>query len=236
MAFTRFTSGRTGNLTFSLLNEIMDRIEALEQPSARVGLGGPVNQPPFLAKVGTLRSGSSNEWSFTEHAYPENHQLSGSVAVAGGRTSQREGDQWGYPLIGTGLTTGDVVVAVPVYDSLSKLVFHVVKEGAGNAQTMVGRIESFTAIVTDLRWRYTVQPIRIIDLQGVTQNAGSTVTAFNGAEYPGDTATVKGVGAMPPTTATYTRKPIRAQTIVTLVMDDNGRWVFSVPNGYQVVC
>jgi len=234
MAFTRFTSGRTGNLTFSLLNEIMDRIEALEQPSARVGLGSLVNQPPFLAKVGTLKSGTFNEWSFTEHTYPESRAIGNAVPVAGGRTSQRESDQWGYPLIGTGFNTNDILMVFPLYDDKSRLVFHPM-QGGGNGGRMA-RVITNTVATANQRWNYTLQPVKLSNTNPITYASdGGQFLAYNGAENVLDAAPTYGVGAkLPP--GTYIRQPIRNDVIVLATQDGNGFWNFCVPNGYEVTC
>lgn len=240
MPFPRFTSGRTGNLTFSLLNEMMERIEAVERAAGANPMKLPGQLPPFLARVVSVNPANAIEYEFEEVSYPSSHSISGAVVVDGGRTSRQDTNKYAFPLIGSGLSNGQVVFAFPVYDSTSGLVFHTV-EAAGGAMTKVARVVSAVALQANVRWSYTMQPVKT-DPNSPSPNVawiadGPTFVALNGSENVTDSATIKGVGAEPPTGPTYTRMPIKSGVIAPCTLEPNGAWwVFSVPNGYKVVC
>lgn len=240
MPFPRFTSGRTGNLTFSLLNEMMERIEAVERAAGANPMKMPGQLPPFLARVVSVNPSSGIEYEFEEVAYPTSHSISSPVVVSGGRTSRQDSNLYAFPLIGSGLSTGQVVFAFPVYDQDSRLVFHTV-EAAGGAMTKVARVVSAVALQANVRWSYTMQPVKS-DPNSPSPNVawisdGPTFVALNGSENVTDSATIKGIGAEPPTGPTYTRMPIKSGVIAPCTLEPNGSWwVFSVPNGYKVVC
>lgn len=240
MPFPRFTSGRTGNLTFSLLNEMMERIEAVERAAGANPMKLPGQLPPFLARVVSVNPASGIEYEFEEVSYPASHSISSVVVVDGGRTSRQDANKYAFPLIGSGLSNGQVVFAFPVYDSTSGLVFHTV-EASGGAMTKVARVVSAVGLQANVRWSYTMQPVKS-DPNSPAPNVGwisdgPTFTALNGSENVTDSATIKGVGAEPPTGPTYTRMPIKSGVIAPCTLEPNGSWwVFSVPNGYKVVC
>lgn len=236
MPFPRFTSGRTGNLTFSLLNEMMERIEAVERAAGANPMKLPGQLPPFLARVVSVNPANAIEYEFEEVAYPTSHSVSGSVLVAGGRNSRQEANNYAFPLIGSGLSIGQILFVFPVYDSASGLVFHTV-EAAGGAMTKVARVVSFAVVQANVRWSYTMQPVKTDPNSLAWISDGPTFVAINGSENVTDSATIKGVGAEPPTGPTYTRMPIKSGVIAPCTMEPNGAlWVFSVPNGYKVVC
>jgi hypothetical protein len=240
MPFPRFTSGRTGNLTFSLLNEMMERIEAVERATGAKAIKLPGQLPPFLARVLSLNTANGIEYAFEEVAYPTSHSISSPIVVSGGRTSRQDANLYAFPLIGSGLAIGQVVFAFPVYDQDSRLVFHTV-ESAGGAMTKVAQVVSFATMQTNTRWTYLMRPVKIDPNSSYPnftwiQN-GPDFAALNGAENVTDTTTIKGVGAEPPIGPTYTRMPIKAGVIAPCTIDsDRNYWLFSVPNGYKVVC
>ena len=240
MPFPRFTSGRTGNLTFSLLNEMMERIEAVERAAGANPMKLPGQLPPFLARIVSVNPANGIEYEFEEVSYPSSHSISSVVVVDGGRTSRQDANKYAFPLIGSGLSTGQVVFAFPVYDNTSGLVFHTV-EASGGAMTKVARVVSAVALHANVRWSYTMQPVKS-DPNSPAPNVawisdGPTFVALSGSENVTDSATIKGVGAEPPTGPTYTRMPIKSGVIAPCTLEPNGSWwVFSVPNGYKVVC
>ena len=234
MPFPRFTSGRTGNLTFSLLNEMMERIEAVERSAGANPMKLPGQLPPFLARVVSVNPANSIEYEFEEVAYPTSHSISSPIVVSGGRTSRQEANLYAFPLIGSGLAIGQVVFAFPVYDQDSGLVFHTVQSAAGSA--IMAKVTSNIVLQANVRWRYVLTPQKIININPLTyDSAGGAITAYNGAENVLDANPVYGVGAKPPG-GTYIRQPIRNDVIVSCVQDTNGFWNFCVPNGYEVVC
>jgi hypothetical protein len=62
------------------------------------------------------------------------------------------------------------------------------------------------------------------------------VTLFNGAENPIDNNEELGVGTKVLDATPFTRRPIKNDTVVVATKTRIGEYVFSVPNGYEVLC
>lgn len=250
MAFPRFTKGRAGGLTFDTMNEVFDRIEALEGSLGTASAKSRGRMQPFLGRLLTLKPGTSNEWSFSEVTYPASLLISvASPDVQGGRRSTDGVDPYAYPAVGEGLTPNQVVMLFPMNRDSStvtgtppdprngKLIFHAMPVPS---QDVVAQVVGYTAMTTG-KWRYSVQRADIVVTGTSTAyfiNPNEAIfTAYNGAENPTDSAGSYGVGSAPPGAITsLTRNPIKVGTVVTVTRDRNGYWTFSVPNGYSVTC
>jgi hypothetical protein len=232
MSIPRFTSGKVGNLTFAHINEILDRLEAIESKPLDAGRNQRSTLLPFLAKIIALKSGTSNVWSFSEVSYSPARTIAGVVEVVGGRSSTRGSDTFAYPAIGDSLGANQIVVLLPMNDSAGVLVHHAVPMPT---TSIVARITANTPIATG-QWLYSVKVAKITSQSPWTiVDQGAVISALNGCEWNVDSGGIYGVG-MRPSGGTFVRQAIKSGTVVTITNDINGFWHFSIPNGYQVNC
>lgn len=248
MPFPKFTSGRSGRLTFDVLNELFDRVEALEKNGERSPWSISAPRDAFFAKVGVGSAVNTDQFSFTEVCRDLSVQGTALdpaawTSVTGGRSSVGIDKTTGattlfaYPLVGAGLVQDTIVTAVATADTTGNVVYIPVQTAVGN--TFPAQIVSNAVITANLRWKYTCKRVSV-DSAGtgwVIPTGGSTFTALNGPEAIGDAPPVYGVGMQPPTSPTLQmiRQPIRTGTIV-IMNNDTGRYSFSIPNGYKVIC
>lgn len=250
MPFPRFTSGGSGRLTFDVMNELFARVEKLEGKARQGGLELPQMKHAFFAKV-TAQNVSPNQHQFSfaevcrkdpQTAYggtldpaawtPVNGgQTSAGVPLAGGTVSS-----FRYPLIGSGITVGTILPIVASVDEGGNLVY-VPIQASGGTISYPARIVSNTVLTTNLRWLYQVKKV-VVSGNSFSDAQTDTSAALNGAETLSDASPVFGVGMQPPTSATLQmiRQPIRNNLVVVVTDDGAGKLVFSMPNGYRVVC
>jgi hypothetical protein len=233
MTLPRFTTGRTGNLTFTVLNEMIDRLEAVEKKAADPNRDQRGVLLPFLAKTTVLKPQTTNTWGFTEFTYGKSRDIQFPKGVDGGRSSGRANDPWAYPLLGEGLIENQIVLAFPMNDDEGKLVFHALPSPVNS---VVARIVNSDSVAVG-QWRYSVQAATITSVvpSPLIVTGGAVFTAWNGAEWNVDGSGTYGVGMRPPS-GVFLRQPIKTGTVVVVSNDANGFWHFSIPNGYQVTC
>lgn len=248
MPFPRYTRGSAGSLSFSTMNEVFDRIEALEQPAATSG-GRKFKPVAFLGKIGAQKPNTTNQWAFSEVCYEASLLTLQFPIVQGGRQSSDGTDLFAYPAVGENLVTGQVVMLFPMNRDSStisgsapsplngKLMFHAMRIPS---QDCVARIAGSTSIGTG-QWRYSVQlcdgTVSGSSILWIVQNGAATFTAYNGAEAVADAPSSYGVGSSPPGAVTsITRQPIKNGVVVNCTQDRNGNWTFCIPNGYAVTC
>ena len=170
MEFPRLTSGGSGRLTFDVVNDMFERIEALEGKGIPRKLHKDYASDIFPAKITTENPAAPGQYQFTEQ---ERTAANAYQSINGRRSS-------GYLLEAEYFTTQNI----------------------------------FTAAV-----------------------GATSFFAWNGAENTTD-STSKGVGFLPSSNAAaiYTRQPIKNGIAVEIIRDKNGLAMFSIPNGYKVVC
>lgn len=249
MPFPKFTSGRSGRLTFDTLNELFSRVEALEGNSDRKPWSIKPPSDAFFAKAGIANPSNPDQSSFTEvtripGASSSPLDPASWIDVTGGRNSSgylpnNTISQFAYPLVGTGLSQGSIYPVVSTFNSEGDLIY-VPIVSSGVSSSFPAKITTATPISTNLRWRYTCLPQRVQSSGNDFENVpnASAVQAINGAEVLADASPVFGVGMQPPQSGTLQmiRQPIRVGIIVTLTLDAGGRHSFSMPNGYKVIC
>lgn len=252
MTFPRFTSGGSGRLTFDVMNELFARVEKLEGKARPGGLELPQMKHAFFAKV-TAQNVSPNQHQFSfaevcrkdpQTAYggtldpaawtPVNGgQTSAGVPLAGGTVSS-----FRYPLIGSGITVGTILPIVASVDEGGNLVYVPIQATAATS-SFAAKILSASALVANVKWAYVVRKVESNGGGGYNEITTSPDrVAFNGAENANDAAPVFGVGMQPPQSGTLQmiRQPIRQDVVVVVTDDGAGRLVFSMPNGYRVIC
>lgn len=255
MSFPKFTSGGSGRLTFDVMNELFARVEKLEGKARPGGLELPQMKHAFFAKV-TAQNLSPNQHQFSfaevcrkdpQTAYGgtldpaawtpvDGGQTSVGIPLAGGTVSS-----FRYPLIGSGITVGTILPIVASVDEKGNLVY-VPIQASGGSISFPARIVEYQNIEPNKSWRYLVR--RVVVAATATQldftYTSDPMDAWNGAEWVTDSPSVPvfGVGMQPQPTPTLQmiRQPIRAGVHVVVVDDGNGKLVFSMPNGYKVIC
>lgn len=250
MPFPRYSRGSNGSVSFTTMNEIFDRIEALDGlPAASKGKGRP-KPGPFLARLLVPKPNVLNTWSFVEVTHETSLGMLAYPSVEGGRVSSDGTDSWAYPAVGSGLIAGQIVMLFPMNRDSSTagigsgianplngtLVFHVM---TAPSQDIVARVAGAVASGTQ-RWKYTMQMCDAVLQSGaitwVVPNGEPVFNAWNGAEAVTDSAGSYGVGSSPPAATTITRQPIKTGVVVNCTKDRNGNWTFICPNGYAVTC
>jgi hypothetical protein len=255
MPFPKFTSGGSGRLTFDVMNELFARVEKLEGKARPGGLELPKMKHAFFARVTAQNTGANaHQFSFAEvcrqnpqTAYsgtldpaawtPVNGgQTSAGVPLAGGTVSS-----FRYPLIGSGIAVGTILPIVASVDEKGNLVYVPIQAGGGSV-SFPARIVGYQNIEPEKSWRYSVK--RAVVAATATQldftDISDPMDAWNGAEWVVDSpsSSVFGVGMEPQPSPTLQliRQPIRVGVHVVVVDDGNGKLVFSMPNGYKVIC
>lgn len=244
MTFPKFTSGGSGRLTFDVMNDLFSRVEKLEAASAGDRFSLRDQSEIFFARVGT-QNGTTNEWSFAEVARKTNTASLPSYDptawdTISGRTSTGQSganvSSFRYPLIASGVSTGQILPIIASATMTGDLCYIPVEASAGST-TFPARITASTSIATN-RWSYACNR-SIVDTSNAFVDASpvQTITAYNGAESVSDSSPIFGVGMQPPTSATLQmiRQPIR-NNVVVMVTEVGGKYAFSMPNGYRVIC
>ena len=230
MEFPRLTSGNLGALTFAHVNEIFRRIEELENTTQ----GGATNGKStigltFLARITAVNEGRA--------AFVQVARNSASVGqfdeVQGGATSTQGDNQFAFPIYSSDLRANQIVSVC--------------------ARRMTGGAVAYEAIVSEPPetpfiivshagnppvWTYSGREARWDGLQRrfyAVENS-PIVTLFNGAENPIDNNEELGVGTKVLDATPFTRRPIKNDTVVVATKTRIGEYVFSVPNGYEVLC
>lgn len=233
MPLPRFSSGRVGRLSYDVVNQAFDKIERPEDTGSRT----PFEEHPtdvFYAFITGVHPTVPTRFSFIEIQHDGPADLPTS-SVSGGRTSSDGTDQFAYPAIGTGATEGDRVLVVSMFTKDGLNIFRIIPRG--NAGSFPARIVSSTTITTNVKWQYQVKRVTVSGT-AFSDAQSNTSPALNGAESVADAPPVFGVGMQPPTSGTLQmiRQPIRNNVIVTVCDDGGGNLVFSMPNGYRVIC
>lgn len=250
MPFPKFSSGGSGRLTFDVMNELFSRVEKLEAEALPGGMKLAKPRYAFFARVTAQNTGpNAHQYSFAEvcrqnpqTAYGSTLDPAAWTTVNGGQTSLGVNTGAGgttssfrYPLIGTGISVGSVLPIVGTCTDKGDLIY-VPVQSAGSI-SFPARIVSSTTITTNLRWQYQVKRVTVSGT-AFSDAQSTTSAALNGAESVADAPPVFGVGMQPPTSGTLQmiRQPIRNNVIVTVCDDGGGNLVFSMPNGYRVIC
>jgi hypothetical protein len=230
MSFPRFNSGSIGRLTFDTMNQVFDRIEALESDALR-----RTAKPEKTRQIFPVRVTGTN--AFGQSSFYEVHQASAFTAggwnqLQGGVSSSSNGNDFAYPL--RGLYTVNQIVWVSAVNADDGTLYYVgIVDTANRPETVI--IKSSGSIGGG-RWLYTVWRVFFNPSTALYQDIAIDIPAYNGAENRVDGSALKGVGFMGTSTATYTRNPIANDVVVTGFMDSDGTFHFSMPNGYTVTC
>lgn len=250
MPFPKFTSGGSGRLTFDVMNELFARVEKLEGKARPGGLELPKMKHAFFARVNKQNiSPNQHQFSFVE-VYRQNPQtayggtldpqawtpMNGGQTSAGVPLSGGTVSSFRYPLIGSGITVGTILPIVASVDEKGNLVYIPI-QASGGSISYPARIVSKSALTSNVRWLYQVKKV-VVSANDFSDAQADTSPALNGAETVSDASPVFGVGMQPPTSATLQmiRQPIRDNVVVVVTDDGAGNLVFSMPNGYRVVC
>lgn len=250
MPFPKFTSGGSGRLTFDVMNELFARVEKLEGNARPGGLELPQMKHAFFAKVTAQNTGTNaHQFSFAEvcrqnpqTAYGGTFDPAAWVQVNGGQTSAGVPLAGGtvsafrYPLIGSGITVGSILPIVASVDEKGNLVYVPIQASSGTV-SFPARIVGNSVISANSRWLYQIRRV-VVSANAFSDSQTDTSQALNGAENVTDAPPVFGVGMQPPTSGTLQmiRQPIRNNVVVVVTDDGAGKLVFSMPNGYRVVC
>jgi len=241
MEFPRLTSGGSGRLTFDVVNDMFERIEALEGKGIPRKLHKDYASDIFPAKITTENPAAPGEYQFTEQSrFPANGSF---VSINGRRSSGYINGvftNYATPAIAqAGLPSGSILYLLGRDNQAGKLEYLSVSSPAQSGGGTVALIQSATVITANLRWKYSVIEAEYFTTQNIfTAAVGATsFFAWNGAENTTD-STSKGVGFVPSSNAAaiYTRQPIKNGIAVEIIKDKNGLAMFSIPNGYKVVC
>ena len=243
MSLPRFTSGRVGKLSFQQLNEMFDRLEALELKVDR-GDGantysGENRKLIVLLKL-TSKHATLPLFNFTEMTLAGIFTSSVTyVVLDGGRTASDGTNLYAYPFVSTTAAVGDLVAAIAVNQRSTVLPdggLCYLPVGGGGSSTST----TFAAKVTGSSGTAPAFSYTLIEVEGGSLAAKAGAVAFiakNGAEVPTDATGSYGVGFAPPTAvATLTRKAIKVNTVVMVTKDAAGTYVFNCVNGYGVTC
>lgn len=243
MSLPRFTSGRVGKLSFQQLNEMFDRLEALELKVDR-GDGantysGENRKLIVLLKL-TSKHATLPLFNFTEMVLTSVLTTPLTyTTLDGGRTASDGTNLFAYPFVSTTAAVGDLVAAIAVNSRTTSIGdggLCYLPVGGGGSSTST----TFAAKVTGAGGSAPVFSYTCIEVEGgsLAAKAGAvSFTAKNGAEVPTDATGSYGVGFAPPTAvATLTRKAIKVNTVVMVTKDAAGTYVFNCVNGYGVTC
>jgi hypothetical protein len=244
MSLPRFTSGRVGKLSFQQLNEMFDRLEALELKVDR-GDGantynGENRKLIVLLKL-TSKHATLPLFDFTEMVLVGISASSVTyVVLDGGRTSSDGANLYAYPFVSTTAAVGDLVAAIAVNQRSTVLpdggLCYLPVGGSATPSTST----TFAAKVTASSGTAPVFSYTCIEVEGSsfgTKTGAVPFAAKNGAEVPTDATGSYGVGFSPPTAvATLVRKAIKVGTVVMVTKDGQGTYKFNCVNGYGVTC
>lgn len=241
MEFPRLTSGGSGRLTFDVVNDMFERIEALEGKGIPRKLHKDYASDIFPAKITTENPAKPGEYQFTEQ---ERTATNTYQSINGRRSSGYllgVFTNYATPAIAqAGLPSGSILYLLGRDNQDGKLEYLSVSSPAQTGGGTVALIQSATVITANLRWKYSVIEAEYFTTQNIfTAAVGATsFFAWNGAENVGDTSTGYGVGFIPQSNPSLvlTRQPIRSGVAVEIIRDKNGLAMFTVPNGYKVVC
>lgn len=240
MEFPRLTSGGSGRLTFDVVNDMFERIEALEGKGIPRKLHKDYASDIFPAKITAENPAKPGEYQFTEqertatNTYQSINGRRSSGYILGVFTN------YATPAIAqAGLPSGSILYLLGRDNKDGKLEYLSVSSPAQTGGGTVALIQSAAVITANLRWKYSVIEAEYFTTQNIfTAVVGATsFFAWNGAENTTD-STSKGVGFVPSSNAAaiYTRQPIKNGIAVEIIRDKNGLAMFSIPNGYKVVC
>ena len=244
MSLPRFTSGRVGKLSFQQLNEMFDRLEALELKVDR-GDGantysGENRKLIVLLKL-TSKHATLPLFNFTEMTLAGIFTSSVTyVVLDGGRTASDGTNLYAYPFVSTTAAVGDLVAAIAVNQRSTVLpdgglcYLPVGGGGSSTSTTFPAKVESSSGGTAGI-FTYSCKEVEGANFTYVS--GAATISARNGAETAVDTPTSLGVGFIPPTPSPIlTRKAIKVGTVVLITKDKLGLYSFCVPNGYKVEC
>jgi len=239
--FPRFTSGTFGRLDFATMNDLFDRVEQLE---SQLGISGATAAAPeteiVVVKPLSLIATANGiqQWSWRESII----DFAFAETSAGERSGTGPNGNSDYPLFGRNLNTAGTYLAKALYDDSGNLFYRAIEEPAQQSDVIAGRITgSLPSGTSPGRWTYNLTQV---DLNGQNLDPVSPAfnfAAYNGCEYVADPTPPStgpyGVGAeVPAGLTTVARKPIRVGVIAVCAKMPSGGYVFSIPNGYQIVC
>lgn len=230
MDFPRLTSGSLGALNFSHVNEIFRRIENLENDAA-IGSTrkGSAMGITFLARITAL---DGSRAAFVQVA--RNNTNPGTFDdVAGGATSRQGDNEFFYPIHSSTVRVNQVVPVCARRMTNGDVVYEAIGSEPPDAPYIITGHEGNGPV-----WRYFGKEARWDGNQRRFYEISSSneVVLLNGAENPIDTADEIGVGTKVLDATPFTRRPIKPMTVVVASRTKAGELVFSVPNGYEVIC
>jgi hypothetical protein len=238
MEFPRLTSGGSGRLTFDVVNDMFERIEALEGKGIPRKLHKDYASDIFPAKITTENPAAPGQYQFTEQ---ERTAANAYQSINGRRSSgylQGVFTNYATPAIAqAGLPSGSILYLLGRDNQAGKLEYLSVSSPAQTGT--VALIQSAAIITANFRWKYSVIEAQYLTISNTFTSVGGATSffAWNGAENVTDTATTYGVGFIPQIPSpVLTRQPIRVGVAVEIIRDKNGLAMFSIPNGYKVVC
>lgn len=227
-------------MTFDVVNDMFERIEALEGKGIPRKLHKDYASDIFPAKITAENPAKPGEYQFTEQ---ERTATNTYQSINGRRSSGYllgVFTNYATPAIAqAGLPSGSILYLLGRDNKDGKLEYLSVSSPAQTGGGTVALIQSAAVITANLRWKYSVIEAEYFTTQNIfTAVVGATsFFAWNGAENTTD-STSKGVGFVPSSNAAaiYTRQPIKNGIAVEIIRDKNGLSMFSIPNGYKVVC
>jgi hypothetical protein len=236
MEFPRFTQGNVGAMTFAHVNAVFERIERLEaqagvSPSRKTG---DKRGRALTVKVLAFNPQGLAAW---EEVSRGSLQFDQWVTVQGGARSARGDDLFATPLKGTGFDVGSIVYAFQRNTDSGMSYLEAIQPRLPQwfyIQGHSGNAPVWTYYGFPAQWFGGSPPFSAYN---PTNDPSIPPTLlYNGAENPVDDAQTVGVGTVKPNGVTMVRQPIKPNTVVFAVPEPNGRYVFCVPNGYQVTC
>ena len=244
MSLPRFTSGRVGKLSFQQLNEMFDRLEALELKVDR-GDGantysGENRKLIVLLKL-TSKHATLPLFNFTEMVLSSVLTTPLTyTTLDGGRTASDGTNVYAYPFVSETAAIGDLVAAIAINSRTTSLpdggLCYLPVGGSATPATST----TFAAKVTGSSGTAPAFSYTCIEVEGgsfATKTGAVAFAAKNGAEVPTDATGSYGVGFAPPTAvATLARKAIKNGTVVMVTKDGAGTYKFNCVNGYGVTC
>jgi hypothetical protein len=236
MEFPRFTQGNVGAMTFAHVNAVFERIERLE---AQAGVSPSRKTGDKRGRVLTVRITAFNAQGLAawEEVSRNSLEFDQWVAVEGGARSTSGDNPFAMPLKGTSFGVGSILYAFQRNTESGRTYLEPIEPqvpGLFIISAFTGNAPAWTYYGYPARWSGGNSLFVVYNPQN--DPALPLTTLYNGAENPVDNEQTVGVGTVKPSGVTMVRQPIKLNTVVFAAPEPNGRYVFCVPNGYQVTC
>lgn len=246
MTLPRFTQGQIGRLSFSDLNSAFEKIDDINRSTDATSTQSRLAGDVLIGTIIAEQQGTG-KFSFIEVVRDSTAGTSGYSSVQNNglptsRTSSNGVDDYAYPVLATaGITpvVGSTYLLLAQYTTGGQLYYAPVTFGSGLGQGSFASIVSSVSAGSN-RWLYTVATAQWNSLNNDWLVSGfNQFSAYNSCEWAVD-STSYGVGFIPAGNPSQViRQPIKAGTVVTVEKASSilpGVVIFSVPNGYRVVC